>query len=207
MPTFLYFPVYTPEMQTIAAGWTYSKAAKGDPAPTVIGTKDSALSKGIRRMKDDLKLSAVGATDKLYVITHGVVGSGHTGAHWLGVSVSDSPWSIGGLRSVLTRDKNMKMYLPADMAAHLAAEGLTTSIADLRLYACYTGDNDTVPGTGTTNSYAEKLKAAMQALGYNSVMVTGYFGKAAAGYEKGHRHTFDPSTGIEKRASQTKQQF
>jgi hypothetical protein len=73
------------------------------------------------------------------------------------------------------------MYPATQLARHLEKEGLPHNFVDLRLFCCSAGLGATHNGNPVA-PYAQRLKAALTARGYNSIMVTGYSGDLCCQY-------------------------
>ena len=72
-------------------------------------------------------------------------------------------------------------YPATQLARHLEKEGLPQNFVDLRLFCCSAGLGTTHNGNPVA-PYAQRLKAALTALGYNSIIVTGYSGDLCCQY-------------------------
>jgi hypothetical protein len=175
----IYLPVATPEMVEMATKLNTGRTGKGKTGYNIIQCTDSGAAKWARRQQHNKRLLLnVPATEKLYVLIHGIEDQHDQPVGLVGVrrgaeavqSHGVTTW-VGGKR---------RTYTPLTLAKHLNSEALTKQIVDLRLFACYSG----VPsGKLPQNvSFAEALKTEMRGLGYNSVQVTGYFGALGDGY-------------------------
>jgi hypothetical protein len=179
MAGYIFIPVPTPEMLEFAQDWDAGRLAKGKQPYTVLRNHfDSGPGKGLARGLGYGVLRNVTSGDKLYILAHG---------HSLGST------AIGvrrGAKKVIVLAKpswtggTMKQYGPDELAAVLEKEGLVKSFVDLRVFACGSANVPAAPGV--TASFAQGLRDAMRALGYNSVRVTGYEGALRTSYAQQH---------------------
>ncbi len=187
MPTFIYCPVMTGEMAHLAAAWNQGRIAKGKAPYTIIGAGDTGIGKGIRRIFGG-HLSDVGGGDKLYVLAHGRMLPGEHGA--LIIGVKRGAFVLGGsLQGYTVQGGHWKSYTPPVLARHFEKEGLTKGIVDLRLFCCG-AELATQQNGVAVQPFAQRLKAAMVARGYNAVTVTGYLGDLSPQ----HQDYFAPGT-------------
>ena len=170
--TVVYVPVADDEVvQNARALWqgkTDKAQAEGRTARIrLIVCTDSGLAKAARRRRGEGLLREVGAADKLYVMAH---------SFWAEDDDPDGETfaGIGGDRGGRTR-----LYDPEILARHLRAEGLTRQFVDLRMFACNSGLAQASLG-GLT--FAGELARELRALGYASILVTGYLGEVKGGY-------------------------
>lgn len=171
--TYVYLPVADPELQAFAQDWVRERQAKGKAAPIVLSPTEVGLMKALRRKVGLKVLRHVDPADKLYVLIHGAHREGYMGAEKV------SATRVGGAK---------KRYDPVELATHMQAEGLTTQLVDLRLFACSAGLVPT-PGRKTTpvpsaapQAFADLFKQAMLARGYQNIQVTGYLEDLKMGY-------------------------
>lgn len=177
MTEFIYIPVNNAEMQHIVNVWNAGRVKNNKAPYRVIAGNDSGKRKAFRHKFGGGLLRGIGAADKLYVLQHGFIPQGSNHAVLVGADrggvvqlTLQGPSVVGG---------QSKTYTPTALAEHLEKEELSKSVVDLRLFCCGSGvqsmqNNQAVP------SYAEQLKAAMTARGYNGIFVTGYLGNLSA---------------------------
>jgi len=198
MPTYIYCPVLTGEMAAIANSWNDGRVAQGKAPYLVLGAADAGAGKGLRRVFVGGALSSVAAGDKLYILAHGIQTSGD-GALVIGVTRGDYVEGRS-MTGFVVEGGESKQYGPKHLATHLETEGLTKAFVDLRLFCCGSGLAATHNNT-TLAPYAARLKVQLTALGYTSVMVTGYLGNLMADRQVRFRpgaHKADGSTEIGK---------
>lgn len=172
MAGYIYLPVPTHEMIDFATDWQDGQRAKGKVPYQILKNFESGWRKGAVRALGKGVLRNVAAADKLYILAHGnSLGSAAIGAK-RGATRSGLAWTGG----------TSKKYTPDELADVLQAEGLPTNFVDLRVFAC---GSATTPATGAaTASFAQRLKNAMVALGYNAIIVTGYEGALKTSYSQ-----------------------
>jgi hypothetical protein len=172
--SYIYLPVDTPEIRSLATAWNNGRTAKGKQAYVVLGSAQTGYAKWKRRQGGNRLLSVVQDTDKLYILAHGYS------------AVAGGPaLSIGAARGAVLTDALTdtwgggvdKLYSPQSLAQHIAEEGLVKTFMDLRLFACHTGQ----AAQGST-SFGAQFKRALVAQGYGSVVVTVYLGAVAPKY-------------------------
>ncbi len=184
--TVVYVPVADDEVvshaQALWKGKTEKAQAEGHSVRIrLIVCTDSGLAKAARRRRGEGLLRHVEPVDKLYVMAHSV---------WTAKDDPDGETlaGIGGDRGGRTR-----LYDPEILARHLRAEGLTRQFVDLRMFACNSGVGQASLG-GLT--FAGELARELRALGYASILVTGYLGEVKGGYAT---RRFEPNhAGIHK---------
>jgi hypothetical protein len=203
MAGYIFIPVPTPEMIEFAQSWAAGRNAKlannANKQPYQVLCNDNG-GKGYRRQNGLGVLRKLATADKLYILAHG---------HSLG-SVA-----IGAARGAKRRQQpsgkvewvggKLKKYSADELAKLLEDEGLGKTFIDLRVYACGSAIAPTPPGQhpGTTVAFADGLKNAMKARGYNSISVTGYEGALESGYSERHEKgasgqwTKEPHKGVE----------
>ncbi|MBS0339984.1 MAG: hypothetical protein JSS56_05625 [Proteobacteria bacterium] len=182
MTTYIYIPVLTPEMASIAKKWNLTRIAQGKAAYPIIQVGDSGSSKALRREFGGGKLGGVASTDRLYVLSHGVALSSGGGAVMIGNDRGGELKYVGlSLQVVGGTPKN---YLVDELSRAIEREGLTKSFVDLRLYCCCVGVSVQNPGGRPLQPYAQRLKASLVGRGYNNVIVTGYLGDVVAEYSE-----------------------
>lgn len=182
MATYIFVPVMTPEMASIANTWNNDRTKVGKGAYPIIAGDDSGLSKALRRKFGTGKLSTVQAGDKLWVLSHGISATDGDGAVVIGNKrggVLKSAF-IGGLT---VEGGTYKLYHVDRLARAIDKEGLTKNFVDLRLYCCNAGLGATYKGR-QLQPFAERLKQALVGRGYNQVVVKGFRGSLIAGYSE-----------------------
>ena len=192
MATYVYLPFATAEARSIADSWNYGRGKKQKTAYEVI-ERPNGLTPALLRRLSIRVLSRVSSNDKLYILSHaGSVTRGlNQPAVQIGMDVGateKSKWPPvweGGV---------WKGFTPEKLAAHLEAEGLTKSIADVRLFACGTG----IPHSTKIPAFAKRLKTELLKRGYKQVMVSGYLGESTANY---NFRKYVPNTGSTQNAS------
>jgi hypothetical protein len=180
MAKYIYIPIMTPEMASIANKWNNERVAAGKAAYGILSVNDSGIAKSLRRTFGGGELSGVAAGDTVWVLSHGLTAGG--GAVVVGNkrggqlqnNFAGGPTVVGG---------QMKSYQADQLAAMLEKEGLVKTFVDLRLFACEAG----LPATYQGNPllpFAQRLKNALVGRGYANVVVTGFLGDLVAGYSQ-----------------------
>ncbi len=176
MSTF-YLPVAVPETIQMAQSLSSGRQSKGKAAYNIIQCSDSGAPKWSRRQRGKGLLQQVANPEKLYVLLHGLI------------DMAGSPTGrVGAQRGAVATQKGhktlwvggtMRAYTPDDLAEHLEAEELGKQFIDLRVFCCHSGAPSAALGN---HSFAAALKDSMRALGYNSIVVTGYRGALSSFY-------------------------
>ncbi|PZN97346.1 MAG: hypothetical protein DCF31_00875 [Alphaproteobacteria bacterium] len=127
-------------------------------------------------------LAVVGPTDRLIVSAHGLGGNGEP-VNASAISCWANITGVGRTR--------IGIQVTA-LAARMKKDGLTKSIADVRLMVCFSGMGDgeqfelqdhelDVRGSPASETLAANLARALGALGYSSVVVAGAVGTVSDG--------------------------
>jgi hypothetical protein len=181
MASYIYIPIMSPEMAALAADWNNGRLQRQKAPYPILGAESSGVGKDLRRKFGGEFLSNVNAGDKVYILAHGIKTRTSGGALWIGVKRGAQYVQSGRSLTGYTVEGGAWKRYPADqLASHLDKEGLRHDFVDLRLFCCSAGleanDGDSVA------PYAERLKAALTARGYNSIIVTGYTGDLCCQY-------------------------
>ena len=194
MPTCIYIPISTPEMQHVAKTWNDGRVAQNKAAYHVIANNTSGNMKAVRRTVATGLLEKLTAADKLYVLSHGMGDKTSVGALVIGNDRGGTLYDpgVGGVQVI---GGMSKQYTCAKFARHLEEEGLTKTFVDLRLFCCCTA----LPAKYNGNvlaPYASRLKGALHNLQYLQITVTGYLGDVApyGNYYKPGSKERDPTT-------------
>ena len=151
MADYIYLPVPTEEMTKLAR---WASKAMNIPRRHILRNKYlSGHWKAFHRHFGERCLSRVGPWDTLYILAHG---EGYAGSNLVGAK----------------RGSKFKTYTPEKLTSTLKKEGLADNVTDIRLLACGGG----LEVQGIHDSWAQKLKRAMNDAGYWRVYVTGYRG-------------------------------
>lgn len=177
MSTF-YLPVATPEMIAMAQKLDTGRQGKGKAGYNIIRCTDTGASKWVRRKLGLGLLAGIANPEKLYVLLHGLVNAQHEPVGRIGVRRGATPVAAAG--KTKWTGGVMRFYTPDGLADHLEAEELSKQFIDLRLFCCHSGvASANLPGNV---SFARALRDALHANGYNAIVVTGYLGALADGY-------------------------
>lgn len=179
MKNYIWLPVYTDEMMSMATVWNNGLKRKGkDEFQLLFTPVEQGIRKGIYRKLKGGCLKAVLPNDKVYILLHGS-----------GVACGRK---IGARRS---RDKLMKSYTPAELTNLMIKENLTRKIIEINLFCCGSG-------LGGNESFAARLKKTMLTKGFHSVVVTGYLGDVVPSFVQrytsasGDSYTQDTHKGV-----------
>lgn len=164
---YIYVPITTPKNKSksglldFASVWIDGRKEKGKDAYTII------QGPFLKNAEPKGRLAGLTANDKLYILGHGRL----EGSDFIGGTVKHKrPWKS---------DTILKLT-PAQLADNLHKEGLTRDFIHLRVFSC--GSANRHPDFNNNMPFAAALKAAMQALGYNNLRVTGYTGLTHTNY-------------------------
>ena len=182
MASYIYIPIMTGEMAAMAADWNNGRLQLQKAAYPILGADSSGIGKALRRKFGGGYLSNVNAGDKVYVLAHGIKTPTSGGALAIGVKRGGQYVQDGtSLTGYTVQGGAWKTYPAIQLARHLEKEGLPQDFVDLRLFCCSAGLGATHNGNPVA-PYAQRLKAALTARGYNSIIVTGYSGDLCCQY-------------------------
>jgi hypothetical protein len=180
MTTYIYIPIMTPEMATIAKTWNTGRVTHGEAPHPIIAVDDKGMSKSLRRTFGEGKLQNVLATDTVYLLSHGITAR-NGGAAIIGNDRGGRLVQGLGLSVV---DGTAKTYTETQLSRSIKKEGLTTSFVDLRLFCCGAGLPVGLAAGRVVRPYAERLKNVMLGEGFSKIVVTGFLGNLIAGYSE-----------------------
>ncbi|MBW0000054.1 MAG: hypothetical protein JO015_13215 [Verrucomicrobia bacterium] len=176
MASYIYIPIMTGEMAAMATDWNNGRTRLGKAPYQILGADSSGIGKALRRQFGGGYLSNVTAADKVYILAHGVKAQLNDGALSIGVQRGAQYVPDGNsLTGYSAQGGAWKYYSAIELARHLEKEGLPKTFVDLRLFCCSAGLTATFQGNPVA-PYAQRLKAALTARGYNAIVVTGYRG-------------------------------
>ena len=182
MTTYIYIPILTAEMASIANKWNTDRSKVGHAPYPILSVGDTGVSKALRRKFGSGRLDGVAATDTIWLLSHGIATRTSGGALVIGnmrggryqQTMSGIPEPVGG---------ENKLYQVGQLARAIEKEGLTKDFVDLRLYCCGAG-LDATNGGRAVQPFAQRLKASLTGRGYAAVIVTGFLGDLVAGYSE-----------------------
>jgi hypothetical protein len=182
MAKYIFIPIMTPEMASIATKWNNERVAAGKGAYGILSVTDTGIAKSLRRTFGGGQLSGVAAGDTVWVLAHGISTPTSGGALAIGNKRGGQLQNdfVGGAKVV---GGQWKIYRVDELAAVIEKEGLVKTFVDLRLFACEAG----LPATHNGNPlqpFAQRLKNALVGRGYANVVVTGFLGDLVAGYSQ-----------------------
>ena len=182
MTTYIYIPIMTPEMATIANQWNQSRVTRNKQPYPIITVSDKGFRKSLRRRFGGGELADVDAGDKIYLLSHGLSTATSGGALAIGNKRGGQLQNgfVGGIQVV---GGDMKMYRVDELARAIDKEGLTKNFRDLRVFCCNAGRDASHQGNAV-QPFAQRLKSALVVRGYHNIIVTGYLGDLVASYSE-----------------------
>lgn len=183
MTTYIYIPIMTPEMASIANQWNTERMAAKQSAYPILSVNDTGIAKSLRRKFGGGELSGVAATDTIWLLSHGISTPTSGGALAIG-NKRGGQLQQGFIGGQTVEGGRYKLYRVDELARALEREGLTKDFVDLRLYCCGAGLDATDRGGNPVQPFAQRLKSSLAGRGYASVVVTGYLGDLVAGYSE-----------------------
>jgi hypothetical protein len=182
MASYIYIPIMTGEMAAMAVDWNNGRLQLGKAPYQILGADSSGIGKALRRQFGGGYLRNVTAADKVYILAHGIKNQQDSGALTIGVKRGAQYVPDGtSLTGYSVQGGAWKFYPADELARHLEKEGLPKTFVDLRLFCCSAGLKTTDQGNPVA-PYAQRLKAALTARGYNAIVVTGYRGDLRCQY-------------------------
>ena len=184
MASYIYIPIMTGEMAAMATDWNNGRVQLGKAPYQILGADSSGIGKALRRQFGGGYLRNVTAADKVYILAHGIKTPTSGGALVIGVKRGAQYVADGAsLTGYSVQGGAWKYYPAGELAKHLEKEGLPKTFVDLRLFCCSAGLAATHQGNPVA-PYAQRLKNALVARGYNAIVVTGYRGDLNCQYNQ-----------------------
>ncbi len=142
---------------------------------------DTGISKALRRKFGGGTLSAVAATDTIWLLSHSISTSTSGGALVIG-NKRGGQFRDGGFGPTVVGGVH-KLYRVDQLPRAIEKEGLIKDFLDLRPYCCGAGLDATNNGQAV-RPFAQRLKPSLTGRGYTDVVVTGFLGNLVAGYSE-----------------------
>lgn len=182
MAKYIYIPIMTPEMASIANKWNLERVQAGKNAYQILSVDDQGIAKALRRKFGGGELNVVAADDTIWLLSHGISTPTSGGALAVGNERGGQLQQtfIGGQTVV---GGHYKFYRVDQLARAIEREGLTKAFVDLRLFCCCAGAPAMHNGN-PVQPFAQRLKNSLVARGYAGIVVTGFLGDLVAGYSE-----------------------